>query len=284
MKRSWPSPSGRLATVAAASAAARLRASKKQEALVDREAMKLFKEWQATRAATEAAKPPTPLGDVGVPPPPAQKGAAPPSKVDDFADLPGLDPDSSDSGTDSDSDSEPPPRGHKLGQTPAQATSVADRLRRLTAGAAPDVATQVNNVSAAELVATMHVHIERQRLIRWTREIGPCDPRINDHAIADKMREEYVLLVRSMQRPEFTAVEPMSGDRLQADLDYIDQHAQLPHMRIPLMRSCLVESIPESSAMEIMKQESEKRMAKFMKNAAGEAVRADSVRNLASPS
>ena len=70
--------SKRLATVAAASAAARLRASKKQEALVDREAMKLFKEWQATRAATEAAKPPTPLGDVGVPPPPAHKGATPP--------------------------------------------------------------------------------------------------------------------------------------------------------------------------------------------------------------
>jgi hypothetical protein len=126
----------------------------------------------------------------------------------------------------------------------------------------------------------MHVHIERQRLIRWSREIGPCDPRINDHAVADKFREEYVLLVRCMQRANFTAVEPLSGDRLQADLDYIDQHAQLPHMRIPLMRSCLLESVPETSAMEVMKQESEKRMAKFMKSAAGEAVRADAVRNL----
>ena len=279
-----------IANLAAASkvakAKARLKAANKELAetkrRADAEADALFAAWMLDR---DLASPPSrPVGDTGVPNPPMGRSADPlhpaPTARAAVAKAP-----TSPSGGSSDSDSDSA-RSISLRAspetTPGRPLGAADHLRRQTAGAGGLVANQVNPLapSSKDMRGAILVDIERQRLIAHLRGIGPNDPRIHDHSVADRCRNELLLLVRSMHSPEFVAVEPKSGDELQCDIDYIDNNAQLPHLRIPLMRSSLVRSVPGSSEAEVRRADSDKRMGKFMKYAASEATRADSVHKM----
>ena len=203
-----------------------------------------------------------PRGDVGVVPPGRAERkevrADSDSEVELLVDSDSSDPDSSASDAGSDA---------LRRRRRAKRKMSSNAIRSAAAGAGPSASVQVNP-SASNMLTVM----ERLRLIR-EMFYSPGDRSLDDPGLAERYRVQVERLCRQMQRAEFLQLEPESGDRLQADLDFMTQHALLPGLMIPAMRHALEKTVPQTSELEKLQQESVKRMTKFIKVASAEANR-----------
>jgi hypothetical protein len=244
--------------------------------------------WEATRVRAPECR--RPRADVGVPPP-APPLPPPPPVVTRPPPLPparGLRPAATevpgtrtavhvpDPDSDASSDEEVATR-RTVSRPLAISARGADELRRQTALATPEAtATQVPCL--ASWTTYMPIFLERQRLIR-EMDIRNDDPALHSSDVARRFRNETLKLVREMSRKEFLAYEPTSGDKLRYSMDYIDGRLTSPHMIIVTLRESIRDTIPEASEEEKMREDTDRRLAKFIKTASADATRLDTLRH-----
>jgi hypothetical protein len=219
------------------------------------------------------ALPPPPHGVPGPPLPPPPRGLRPAVAVihEPRTAFQVPDPDS-----DASSDVEMTAR-RTVSRPLAIAARGADEIRRQTAISTPEAtATQVPCL--ASWTTYMPIFLERQRLIR-EMDIRNDDPALHSPDVARRFRNETLKLVREMSRKEFLAYEPTSGDKLRYSMDYIDGRLTSPHMIIVTLRESIRDTIPEASEEEKMREDTDRRLAKFIKTASADASRLDTLRH-----